>query len=164
MAAVAVAEGTLSVRCSLTGQQEEILAKIAAYPFVQVREKVLKEGRVPEAFVDEAIDEFRKFLALIGLGHSGMGMISPPVDEIWHTFILFMRDYADFCNEVFGRFIHHQPTTSLTPASPKARSRMINAYREIFGELPAIWGVSIASCSEQCSASTNCQDADCGED
>jgi hypothetical protein len=31
------------------------------------------------------------------------------IDEMWHTFILVTRDYAKFCNDMFGRFIHHDP-------------------------------------------------------
>jgi hypothetical protein len=33
------------------------------------------------------------------------------LDEMWHTFILFTKPYADFCMNFFGRFIHHFPTT-----------------------------------------------------
>ena len=31
------------------------------------------------------------------------------VDVMWHTFILFTKDYADFCDQHFGCFIHHVP-------------------------------------------------------
>jgi hypothetical protein len=31
------------------------------------------------------------------------------IDEMWHTFILITQDYADFCNNYFGEFIHHAP-------------------------------------------------------
>jgi hypothetical protein len=31
------------------------------------------------------------------------------IDEMWHTFILVTRDYAEFCEQMFGRFIHHDP-------------------------------------------------------
>jgi hypothetical protein len=34
---------------------------------------------------------------------------SQQVDIGWHTLILYTRDYADFCQRVAGRFIHHQP-------------------------------------------------------
>jgi hypothetical protein len=39
------------------------------------------------------------------------GMDSPMfiIDEMWHVFILVTRDYAAFCDEMFGRFIHHDP-------------------------------------------------------
>jgi hypothetical protein len=31
------------------------------------------------------------------------------VDIGWHTFILYTREYAAFCEEIAGRFIHHAP-------------------------------------------------------
>lgn len=33
------------------------------------------------------------------------------LDEMWHTFILFTKDYLDFCTNYFGFFIHHSPRT-----------------------------------------------------
>ena len=35
------------------------------------------------------------------------------IDEMWHTFILFTRDYHNFCYKYFSRFIHHTPLTYL---------------------------------------------------
>jgi hypothetical protein len=32
------------------------------------------------------------------------------VDKGWHAFILHTNDYAEFCQRVGGRFIHHRPT------------------------------------------------------
>lgn len=32
-----------------------------------------------------------------------------PIDEMWHAFLIFTRDYAEFCQKYFGEFIHHQP-------------------------------------------------------
>ncbi len=31
------------------------------------------------------------------------------IDEMWHTFILITRDYMAFCDQMFGRYIHHAP-------------------------------------------------------
>lgn len=33
------------------------------------------------------------------------------IDEMWHTFLVFTRAYATFCDEYLGVFIHHNPTT-----------------------------------------------------
>ncbi len=33
------------------------------------------------------------------------------IDEMWHNFILFTKDYHDFCQINFGHYMHHQPTT-----------------------------------------------------
>ncbi len=31
------------------------------------------------------------------------------IDLMWHTFLLFTKDYSDFCQRHFGFFIHHYP-------------------------------------------------------
>ncbi|MDI9358954.1 MAG: hypothetical protein QM528_08400 [Phycisphaerales bacterium] len=33
------------------------------------------------------------------------------IDEMWHSFILFTKDYTNFCVNYFGHYIHHAPTT-----------------------------------------------------
>lgn len=32
------------------------------------------------------------------------------IDEMWHCFVLHTIDYANFCEEHFGFFLHHVPT------------------------------------------------------
>lgn len=34
---------------------------------------------------------------------------SKEIDEMWHDFILFTKDYSEFCITYFGKFIHHYP-------------------------------------------------------
>lgn len=31
------------------------------------------------------------------------------IDEMWHQFILVTQDYTQFCDDMFGRYIHHLP-------------------------------------------------------
>lgn len=35
------------------------------------------------------------------------------IDHMWHTFILFTRDYQHFCEKYLGNFFHHSPNTEL---------------------------------------------------
>ncbi|MEX1068694.1 MAG: hypothetical protein WED08_02695 [Patescibacteria group bacterium] len=144
----------------LNQRENEGMAKIMAYSFDKVREKLLKEGVVSPDRIDEAIEEFRKYLTLIALNHRGLGMESPVVDEVWHTFILFTRDYAAFCEDVFGFFVHHNPSTSFTPISPGAVRSFHIAYEEVFGgPAPRIWGPELKCYEEpQCEVGS-CEDA-----
>lgn len=145
-----------------TAKQTEAVELISFYPFAQVREKLLMEGKLPAPRIEPAISEFRKYLRLVALGHQGLGMISAEVDEVWHTFILFTRDYADFCQGVFGFYLHHQPGVPSEPLGKEPRRRFLKAYRAEFGELPEIWGADANTCFSTCSTpSTNCQDAKC---
>ncbi|MDQ3581815.1 MAG: hypothetical protein M3495_09475 [Pseudomonadota bacterium] len=42
-----------------------------------------------------------------------LSMPSQIVDEAWHEFILCTREYAEFCQRAFGRFLHHTPAESV---------------------------------------------------
>lgn len=42
-----------------------------------------------------------------------LAMPSQAVDEAWHEFILFTREYAAFCHGVMGRFVHHVPAEAM---------------------------------------------------
>jgi hypothetical protein len=33
------------------------------------------------------------------------------IDEMWHEFIVFTKDYSDFCTSRLGKYIHHIPVT-----------------------------------------------------
>ena len=33
------------------------------------------------------------------------------IDDMWHTFILFTKDYMEFGMRYFGHYVHHAPTT-----------------------------------------------------
>lgn len=40
--------------------------------------------------------------------------IDPPlvvIDEMWHNFVLFTKEYFEFCIGYFGYYIHHAPAT-----------------------------------------------------
>jgi hypothetical protein len=50
-----------------------------------------------------------------------LGLISD-IDDMWHTFLLFTEEYASFCHEYFGEFIHHAPNVEKTPFERRAPS------------------------------------------
>lgn len=32
-----------------------------------------------------------------------------PIDVMWHTFLLYTKDYMNFCDTYFGEYLHHLP-------------------------------------------------------
>lgn len=36
---------------------------------------------------------------------------SPAIDEAWHVFVLFTKEYIDFCHTYCGGYVHHAPHT-----------------------------------------------------
>jgi hypothetical protein len=53
--------------------------------------------------------ELKRYLILAGESNDHLGMMSTEVDNLWHTFLLFTKEYQAFCNDMFGKFIHHCP-------------------------------------------------------
>ncbi|MBU0688108.1 MAG: hypothetical protein KJ850_11225 [Gammaproteobacteria bacterium] len=43
-----------------------------------------------------------------------VSMPSQVVDDLWHDFILFTRNYERFCDKAFGRFLHHTPVEAMS--------------------------------------------------
>lgn len=54
------------------------------------------------------------------------------LDEMWHNFILFTKDYNDFCNKYFGFFINHQPMTENETARENIDYEGIQKERKVF--------------------------------
>lgn len=42
-----------------------------------------------------------------------ISMPSKVVDDAWHEFILFTLEYKKFCQQAFGRFLHHTPAEAM---------------------------------------------------
>ncbi len=59
-------------------------------------------------------------------------MPSQVVDDLWHEFILFTRNYELFCRKAFGRYLHHTPVEAMstpTQASGGIRRTWFHACR-----------------------------------
>lgn len=88
----------------------------------------------------ELFEETKKWLWLESPGAGKRLVVTHEMsilDEMWHTFILFTPDYADYCNNYLGRFVHHVPTTKTEKdayaADPDAaRARMHELMRDEF--------------------------------
>lgn len=54
------------------------------------------------------------FLAHLKSRRQYVSMPSQVVDDLWHEFILYTRNYQTFCQKAFGRFFHHTPAVVLS--------------------------------------------------
>jgi uncharacterized membrane protein YgcG len=110
-----------------------IIATIAAARSAQKRKDALRETRkhyietyvfpvalrlkmrqqfatLTDAQIDQIYDGLRQwFLLLANNPRKNFGMPSKAVDIAWHEFILITRHYETFCQQAFGRFLHHAP-------------------------------------------------------
>lgn len=55
------------------------------------------------------VDQGLRQLYTAAVLHRRIAMPSKLVDAAWHAHITYTRDYQEFCQSVFGRFLHHTP-------------------------------------------------------
>ena len=68
-------------------------------------------GIKEQQLVARALRQF--FLAYYKGGYQRVAMPSQVVDDLWHEFILFTREYRSFCDAAFGNFLHHTPAVAM---------------------------------------------------
>jgi hypothetical protein len=89
--------------------------------------------------------EVKKYLALAALcGDGEVPMFSTRVDQVWHEFVLFTREYALFCKHHVGHFMHHSPLEAAGADGVRALpvwtfDEFRRAYEACFGALSPIW-------------------------
>ena len=100
---------------------------------------------LPGRIMDQAL----AFLATCAVSPRRLGP-SELVDIGWHTFVLYTRDYAESCDRVAGRFIHHVPEDAGDrdrSAVPVVRAvRAVRAAGYTVDE--AVWRGGLADCTD----------------
>lgn len=76
---------------------------------------------------------FERCKAYLVVGALVREPISPDAatDEMWHWFITYTHDYADYCERFFGHFIHHVPGDVPSETDAAMRERILRAYRKL---------------------------------
>ena len=98
--------------------------------------RIAKRHRVRRATAREWFDEMARYLELCAASATPLSP-SKKVDRAWHEFLLFTREYRDFCEERFGRFVDHDPYAA---PDPEAYERAYVAYTARFGTpLRRVW-------------------------
>jgi hypothetical protein len=113
--------------------------------------RIAAKEKVDQALAERIMDQGLAFLGACASDHAEPLVPSELVDIGWHTFILYTQDYADFCDRVAGRFIHHTPhdDTSDQGARQADSSARILAAIEAAGYItdPDLWAGTTQDCS-----------------
>lgn len=90
--------------------------------------------------INEAVQQYKNFLLLKWkYGNSYELPPSVDIDEVWHTHILHTKHYAEFCEKVFGTFLHHTPSLErnemvMTKMQQLFEQQTQKLYEKEFGE------------------------------
>ena len=125
--------------------RSEVLKEIEAYEAPFLKDKLLeKEVFKNEEEYNEAFTEFKRYVGLVTAYDKPLPMLSDRVDDVWHQFILFTKEYDSFCKEKLGYFLHDVPED---PRGGKlerlgfTREDFIELYDKTYGAIPEIWGI-----------------------
>ncbi|HYO28145.1 MAG TPA: hypothetical protein VER68_07710 [Azonexus sp.] len=106
-------------------------AFIENYPYRKFLDQRLAARR-PELSSEQREQVFRGLRDYFHLCNTaGQRMVAMPsqvVDDAWHEFILFTRQYDQFCRNAFGRFLHHTPAEAM-PSRTAASNGIKRAWR-----------------------------------
>lgn len=123
-----------------------------------MEEKLFKASKIKskEEF-EEAFLELKKYFILNEVSEKPLGMSSKLIDDVWHQFILFTKEYHSFCHRFFGGYIHHVPNTSFTPINDENGTEyFVDSYINTFGTLPEIWGIKLNYADADCNGCNTC--------
>jgi hypothetical protein len=128
---------------------DKLINSIMNYQMPNIIDRCQKDFKYTNEDMILLEKEFKRFLILCVLKkdpYENIGMYSSDVDNLWHSFILFTKEYATFCHQYAGHFIHHAPriNNQRSPeeieASRKNFKYFVDSYEKIFGEeIHPIW-------------------------
>ncbi|MEV5570287.1 hypothetical protein AB0L06_09560 [Spirillospora sp. NPDC052269] len=88
--------------------------------FARLVARIVRDEQVSVEHAERVMVQTLGFLRACALNPEARLSPSEAVDVGWHTFILHTREYAAFCQQVAGRFIHHRPTSEQDVCDGKA--------------------------------------------
>ncbi len=155
--------GTLQPQNLLPPAQHTFLQRLEQFEAPYLEEKLLAENKFhsSEEF-DRAFVEFKKYVGLVHISGEKLAMMSEKVDDVWHQFILFTKQYHDFCDKFLGEYLHHVPKTSYTPLDKQHKRNLTQFYKQIFGQPSPLWDIKAdcSSCNNGCTSSGMCSGGD----
>lgn len=119
-----------------------------------------KDHGVDEEAGRQCFHAFKQFLSVCGTS-SVPRAPSNAIDDMWHTALLFTRDYREHCLRSFGRIIDHQPLDAPTDWTVYAATR--REAERTFGSLDETYWVNLTlgDCSQNCTGQDPDGIADC---
>ena len=145
------------------------IAMVMAYEHPGLVERLQEKMLLSEDEAKTLFQDTKLFLFLCSISKKPLAP-SAQIDECWHNFILFTKDYDRFCNEHFNTFIHHRPKTLAERASSDGTivKETVAIARDVFGDnvLTQNWSYRRNGTGESpicddnidnCQGSTNCQ-------
>lgn len=132
---------------------------INAIDFTMVKMKIQdKEDGLgwTEQQADDAIIEYKRFLALKRTYPHKDIVPHKAIDDFWHQHILDTQKYADDCEIIFGYFLHHYPYFGIKDEQDK--QDLVDAFEETKVLFSQHFGIEYTGFAKKCKPK-NCRTA-----
>ncbi|GAA2302292.1 hypothetical protein GCM10010402_71590 [Actinomadura luteofluorescens] len=70
---------------------------------------VARRQEVTLAYAERMVEQMLVWLKAVADNPQVRLAMDESVDPAWHAFILHSQDYAEFCERMYGRYLHHVP-------------------------------------------------------
>lgn len=123
---------TFMQKNDLNSRGHDFLAKTMAYKNESVIERYMADN--PSSTRDDADAAWQGLLQFLVVCSLNKGSLTPSkiIDEMWHAFLLHMRDYEKFCLFSLRQMIYHDPAHDDSAFQYYAVAR--NCVIALFGE------------------------------
>ena len=117
---------------------EQALAITMNWNFDLAKEKLLESKEWSSEKADRAVNDYKKYMALMKAMDGYQLVPNEEIDEIWHMHILDTRQYMQDCNELFGEYMHHYPYFGMLGEENKTQwletqTLSENVWEQLFG-------------------------------
>lgn len=130
---------------------DKLWNRIRVYSFAEIspnrpfEERLKDEMGWDDSMVEQAIDEYRRFLFLaVTSPHSVVPC--DIVDAVWHLHLQYTKSYwSDLCRHVLRKELHHEPFRNSGEEIflEESYASTMLSYRAVFGDPPkSIWGTT----------------------
>ncbi len=125
------------------------MALLESVKLTRPRQYIIERNGYDEVTADQALAEYRKFIALT-VAHPGVNLPTcKEVDDFWHAHILCSHDYLAMCETLGVAYIHHNPCLKSEDGTIVGcyNRDTLGLYRGHFGEPHAFWTADQELCN-----------------
>lgn len=132
--------------------------KAMAFPMGRILARYRSDHEVPQESADIHEREVKRYLAICANYPEERFPMAASIDELWHTFLIFTKEYHDFCGMLGVPFIHHDPIGEKTDRTEMQTTYelFLHIYRNKFGEAApmSIWPARLDG---ECAGGGDCE-------
>ena len=138
----------------MNARHQQVIDLAMGFPMPDVLNRYARDYETSLDYAKRLERELKRYLTLCALNPRKGYAMAGPVDGLWHTFLLFTRLYARFCDQTAGEFLHHEPgdieNENELQRFEEEYANLWSDYEATFGEPPpdTIWPTFARLCNQ----------------